>query len=102
MTDNKNKKEKQDDSLNQLFSAASGEDWLPRDGFSDRVLARIENEDSMAFTLDRFALRFLPFSLAASVAVLAITLIGDSLETMIFSTLSDPFGIESIIALLTG
>lgn len=103
MTDNKSKSDmNSDENLNDIFNAASKEEWHPRDGFSDRVLARIVHEENSVILIDRIAWRILPFTAVASVAIVVIAVLGESFESMIFSTMSDPFAIEQIFALMAG
>jgi hypothetical protein len=84
------------------YLTAAKEEWQPFDGFSNRVLARIEHEENSAVLIDRIAWRILPFTAAASLATAVVAAMGEFIPSVIYSTISDPFAIEQIIALISG
>ena len=103
MTGNISKNDKNpDENLDEIFNAASKEEWQPFDGFSDRVLARIESEDNSGILIETIAWRILPYTAVASFAIAIAAVMGESFQSLIYSTISEPFAIEQIIALMSG
>ena len=102
MTDKKDKYTGRDEELNTLFNAASCDEWAPLPGFTERVMALLESEASITATIETICLRFIPFTAAASAAVVIISITGESLESLIYSSTLNPFAIEGIVALLGG
>ena len=99
---NEKKKDIHNEKLDAMFKAASDDDWLPFDGFDERVIARIESEGSKSTTLDLLAWRFLPFAAAVSIVIAVIASTGESVEDVLYVSVSNPINIESIIALIGG